>query len=83
MQLLRLLWQHGPATVRELGAHLAPLAYTTVLSICVRLTEKGLLIRQHAAAGTPGRSANAFVYTPRFSEAELADSPRITAPRIA
>ena len=42
MQILRLLLQHGPASVRELHRHLANLAYTTVLTICGRLAEKGL-----------------------------------------
>src|SRR5690242_14715173 len=73
IQILRLLWQHGPATVRELHSRpdLRHLAYTTVMSICVRLAEKGMLDRQRADPSDEARSANAYIYTPRFSEAEL------------
>jgi hypothetical protein len=60
--------------MRELRDRLAPLAYTT----CVRLAEKGLLEQQRAASSDEQRSANAYIYTPRFSEAELA--PAAIAP---
>jgi hypothetical protein len=50
-EIMRLLWLHGPATVRELLSWIAadpPIAYTTVMSICVGLVGKGLLIRRKA-----------------------------------
>jgi predicted transcriptional regulator len=72
MHILRLLWQLGPSTVRTLHDHLNPLAYGTVLSICVRLVEKGLLERARVATSADGRSAKAYVYTPCFSEAQQA-----------
>ena len=52
-EIMRLLWTRGPATVREIHTVLASkatLAYTTVMSICVRLAEKGLLERRHVTA---------------------------------
>src|SRR4051794_31050355 len=70
MDILRLLWQHGPATVRELRDRLVtdpPLSYTTILTICVRLAEKGLAERQRAEPSDESRSANAYIYTPRCS----------------
>ena len=63
-RLLEALWQHGPATVRELmdsGYH--DLAYTTVMTTLDRLFKKGVLTRE-----AEGR---AFRYAPRFSREEL------------
>jgi predicted transcriptional regulator len=43
-QLMRVFWTHGAVTVSELLGQLAadpPLAYTTLMSMCVRLYEKG------------------------------------------
>src|SRR5262249_13013099 len=73
--IMRLLWSRGPATVRELHTYLmakTPLAYTTVMSICLRLMEKGLLERRYVTApNDAARHWNAYVYTPRISEAEF------------
>jgi predicted transcriptional regulator len=47
--IMRRLWSGGPATVREIHSHLTtdpPLAYTTIMTTCVRLWEKGLLERR-------------------------------------
>src|SRR4051812_48622534 len=76
IDILRLLWLYGPATVRELHKRpdLRHLAYTTVLTVCVRLAEKGVLDRQRADPSDESRSANAYIYTPRFNEAELRSS---------
>jgi hypothetical protein len=49
--------------------HNTPLAYTTILTHCVRLAEKGLLERRHVtAAEKPARPGKAYVYAPRLSE---------------
>jgi predicted transcriptional regulator len=76
--IMRLLWSRGPATVRELHTWLItdpPLAYTTIMTICVHLTEKGLLDRRHVApSDARSRQRNAYVYTPRLSEPEFARS---------
>ena len=48
--IMRLMWQHPTATVREILAALdaggRPLAYTTVMTVMSRLSEKGLLSRE-------------------------------------
>src|SRR6266540_5016441 len=73
--VMRLLWARGPATVRELLTWLTadpPVAYQTILTICVRLTETGLLERRLAAnADESARYGQAYVYAPRISEDEF------------
>ena len=53
LDVLKVLWQHGPATVREVEAHLRKRrrrwAYTTILTLLSRLREKG-----HVAADKSG-----------------------------
>jgi predicted transcriptional regulator len=75
-EIMQHLWIHGAATVRELHTWLTraePLAYTTVMTTCVRLWEKGLLDRRHHVAETDAtrHSGRAYVYTPRLSEVEF------------
>lgn len=45
LELLKVLWKHGPATVRDISARLRrrarPPAYNTVLTLLSRLREKG------------------------------------------
>ena len=52
LELLRVLWQRGPSTVREVHEAL-PLAdrvgYTTVLKLLQIMTEKGLVTRDVSA----------------------------------
>jgi hypothetical protein len=73
--IMRHLWAHGSATVRELHTWLTraePLAYTSVLTTCVRLWEKGLLDRRHVLeTDAPRPSGRAYVYTPRLSVVEF------------
>lgn len=70
--VMDLFWMYGPATVREIHARLAvdpPLAYTTVMTICVRLTEKGLLERERIDGG--GHSTpvgHPYRYAPAIGE---------------
>lgn len=50
VNILRVLWQHGPCTVRQMLHHLnagAPkeTGYTTVLKFVQIMTDKGLLVR--------------------------------------
>lgn len=51
LEILNVLWQRGPATVREvhdeLGAH-KPTGYTTVLKTLQIMTEKGLVERDES-----------------------------------
>lgn len=53
------MWQHSPATVREVKEHLAgkrKLAYTTVMTVMSRLVDKGMLSHEER-----GRS---YLYSP-------------------
>jgi BlaI family penicillinase repressor len=46
LEILQALWQLGPATVRQVRAHLGGTAgYTTVLKLMQIMTEKGILAR--------------------------------------
>lgn len=42
LDVMAVLWDHGPATVAEVRAHISdPLAYTTVLTVLRTLEQKG------------------------------------------
>jgi predicted transcriptional regulator len=72
LQLMRVFWAHGALTVSELLERLAadpPLAYTTLMSLCVRLYEKGLLTRRKRTEES-NRLGVAYIYAPTHSEAE-------------
>jgi predicted transcriptional regulator len=67
---MALAWQKGSVLVGEVTEQInrrrpTPLAYKTVLTICTRLAEKGLL--------THAREGRAFRYTPSMSETEFVD----------
>ena len=60
LSILRVLWQRGPSTVREVQEVLnagKPTGYTTVLKLMQIMTEKGLLLRDE--------SRRTHVYRPR------------------
>jgi BlaI family transcriptional regulator, penicillinase repressor len=62
LEILKVLWDHGPASVREVFERLEvnkDLAYNTVQTLLRIMEEKGL-VRHHAQGRT-------FVYTPCFS----------------
>jgi predicted transcriptional regulator len=73
--VMRLLWTRGLATVRQLLTWLTadpPIVYQTIMTICVRLTEKGLLERRLATSSDESaRYGQAYVYAPRVSEDEF------------
>jgi len=55
LAILRVLWDHGPCTVRQVHQHLArETAYTTALKLLQIMTDKGLVRREESAA--PARS---------------------------
>src|SRR5271154_3255363 len=60
LELLRVLWERGPATVRELhdavNLH-RPVVYTSVLKILQIMTEKGLVEREESAKAHIYRAA--------------------------
>ena len=70
--VMRCLWAQAPASVPTVLEHLNGcrrksdrLAYTTVMTVLVRLHDKGIVERSRRGRG--------FEYTPRFDEAELVD----------
>jgi predicted transcriptional regulator len=63
LDILRVLWQRGPSTVREVHAGLergAAVGYTTILKLLQIMAEKGLVSRDE--------SARSHVYTARVGE---------------
>jgi predicted transcriptional regulator len=63
LEILRVLWQHGPRTVREVQEQLEqerPTGYTTVLKLLQIMTDKGLVRRDE--------SARAHVYAAKAPE---------------
>lgn len=67
--VLSMLWRDAPATVAEVLDRLNarrdadPLAYTTVMTVLARLTDKGLTDREKVGRG--------YAYHPRYTEPEL------------
>lgn len=64
-RILRLIWQRGPSTVRQVLDALHPghmVAYTTVMTVMTRLADRGLL-RRVATGGS-------YTYSAAYSEAE-------------
>lgn len=61
LDLLRVLWQRGPSTVRDMHAAVErDVGYTTVLKLLQIMTEKGLVTRD--------ASARSHIYTAAVSE---------------
>jgi len=63
LAILRILWQRGPSTVREVHEDLSrtnDTGYTTILKLLQIMTDKGLVVRDE--------SQRAHVYTTRESE---------------
>lgn len=60
LELLRVLWEKGPATVRDLHETVnqqRPVGYTSVLKILQIMTEKGLVEREEAGKAHIYRAA--------------------------
>jgi predicted transcriptional regulator len=72
-----MFWKHGPMTGRVLHEKMAEsaLAYNTVVTICNRLVDKGLLARQLVKEpATHERSAFVgYIYTPLMSQETLVE----------
>lgn len=69
LEILKVLWQIGPATVRQVRDKLAPvrdLAYTTVMTMMTIMVDKGYLKRTK-----DGRS---FVYQATYRETKATKS---------
>lgn len=68
LELLRILWERGPSTVRDIHQDLnsrRPLGYTSVLKLLQIMTDKGLVEREE--------SGKAHVYHPAASQNETQD----------
>lgn len=66
LEILQVLWQHGPAPVREVQEALdalRPTGYTTVLKLLQIMTEKGLVVRDE--------SQRAHVYEAAMTEEDV------------
>ncbi|MCP4250904.1 MAG: BlaI/MecI/CopY family transcriptional regulator [bacterium] len=67
LEILKVLWRQGPASVREVREALAgsrALAHTSVMTIMTIMTQKGYLKR--------AKQAGRFVYRPSISEKSTA-----------
>jgi predicted transcriptional regulator len=63
LAILRVLWEHGPSTVRQIQQvmdRLRPTGYTTVLKLLQIMTDKGLVQRDERE--------RSHVYRPRLSQ---------------
>ena len=66
LEILQVLWQHGPGTVRQVQQALdaiRPTGYTTVLKLMQIMTEKGLVVRDE--------SQRAHVYQAAVTEEDV------------
>jgi predicted transcriptional regulator len=66
MEILKILWEQGPSSVKEVHRRLArggELAYNTVQTLLRIMEEKKGLVDHHVDGRT-------FIYTPRFSRDE-------------
>lgn len=60
------VWCNSTASVRDVFVQInknREVAYTTVMTVMVRLAEKGLLVRE--------KNCNAFIYSPSISKADF------------
>ena len=65
LAILRVLWERGPSTVRQVHEILSavrPTVYTTILKLMQIMNDKGLVRRD--------KSQRAHIYQPTFTEAE-------------
>lgn len=68
LQILKILWRLGSASVRQVHEELAPLrnqAYTSVMTVMNIMTEKDYLTRL--------RQGSSFIYQARISETQTLD----------
>ena len=68
IEIMRVIWARGPLKGREIHKEIAAqrdVAYTTTMTTCVRLAEKGLLCREAVTQGY------GYVYTATVSEHEF------------
>lgn len=67
--IMRVVWQFGGATVKDVFEELYPdkhLAYTTIMTVMSRLANKNVLKQD--------RSGTAYMYTPNVSQEDMANA---------
>lgn len=76
LDILRILWQHGPSTVRDVYAHMSKdreMGYTTALKMLQIMTEKGLVDREEAGKAHIYRARQTEERTQRSMVGEFMD----------
>jgi BlaI family transcriptional regulator, penicillinase repressor len=76
LAILRILWETGPATVRQVHDSLPsarPVGYTTILKLLQIMTEKGLVLRDESNRSHIYRSAIGEEQTQRQLVSDLLD----------
>ncbi len=76
LDILRILWQHGPSTVRDVYALMSKdrdMAYTTTLKMLQIMTEKGLVDREEAGKAHIYRARQTEERTQRSMVGEFMD----------
>jgi predicted transcriptional regulator len=74
LAILRVLWQRGPSTVREVFDVISEkrdLGYTTVLKVIQIMSEKGLIVREEQGRNHIYRATRAEEETQRHLVADL------------
>jgi BlaI family penicillinase repressor len=74
LAILRVLWQQGPSTVREVRdvlERLQPTGYTTVLKLLQIMTEKGLVLRDESRRTHIYRTSRSEAQTQRQMVGDL------------
>lgn len=76
LDILRILWEHGPSTVRDVYARMSEdreMAYTTALKMLQIMTEKGLVDREEAGKAHIYRARQTEERTQRSMVGEFLD----------
>ena len=76
LSILRVLWQQGPSTVRDVYEELSrerPMVYTTVLKLMQIMTEKGLVRREELGRAHLYRATQSEVNAQRRLVEDLMD----------
>ncbi len=74
LAILRVLWQQGPSTVRQVRdvlERLQPTGYTTVLKLLQIMTEKGLVLRDESQRTHVYRTSRSEAQTQRQMVGDL------------
>ncbi len=73
LAILRVLWQRGPSTVRQVQEELQPAGYTTVLKLLQIMTDKHLVERDESQRAHVYRTHDSQQATQRHLVGDLLD----------